>query len=879
MTSVSRPPVFTARYVLQVASVAIVGVALSIAIFAYSRRAQMANIEAEFARNAESRHALTREVINHSISSVLALKSLFQGSGDVSRHEFHLVAQEIVARYGGITALQWIPVVPGPDRAAVEAAVSREIGRPFQFTEVSAAPDQSMVRARDRAEHFPILYIEPLATNERAFGFDVQTAATRPFLEQARTSGQLVVSAQFALVQAENGIVIACPVYASNPKGSGDCIGFVQGVFRIQELFERSFHRQPAVSTDALYVDDTAVDPAQRLLYYRPAGEATATADASTPSEAEMRQGVHRELSLEYGGRRWLAIYRPSIKWLEARRTRAPELWLGSSLLITALIASLVSAIARRAAVVERLVADRTAELEESRRQLDNLVHAVPGMAFRIRYDGHPSVLFVSEGAFALTGCRPEEFMEGRAHFREFIHPDDLERVREATRIATAERRDLEIEYRLCPRNGREKWVLSRGRAAFADGGELLYFEGLAIDITARKKAEAEKLALERKLLESQKLESLGLLAGGIAHDFNNLLTGIMGHASLARHHPGLENATSDHLRKIESGASRAAELCQQMLAYSGRGQFLVETVDLPQLVTDTLPLLKGSLSPHARLELALSPRPSLIRADATQIRQILMNLILNAGDALGAAGGEIVVATGRRYFDRALLSSARVGDQLPAGEYVFLEVRDTGCGMTPETLTKIFDPFFTTKFTGRGLGLAAVLGIVRAHSGALHVRSEVGVGTTFTLILPAGPETPPTPRSTPSATPWQQKGRVLVIDDEAPVREIAAQLIATFGFNVTTASNGREGVERFQEDPRSFDLVFLDLTMPGFDGEETLAALRKLYPEVRVILASGYSENERVTALAHGGPLVFLPKPFTRRRLQEKLREILGTS
>ncbi|HYP16911.1 MAG TPA: ATP-binding protein, partial [Opitutus sp.] len=676
----------------------------------------------------------------------------------------------------------------------------------------------------ERAEHFPILYVEPLAGNERAFGYDVKTAVTGPFIERVRYSGELAVTTQFQLVQSRRGIVLVYPIFARATNGASEkrCTGVVQVVFRVDEMLAQSELRSPSDSTETLFVDDTAAEPEARLLHYD--ARAASPGHEFPVSEAAFRSGLTREFAMEFGGRRWLALYRPSKRWIEEQRTWYPELWLASGLSITALIAGLVFVLARRAAAIERLVADRTAELEESRRQLDSLLHSLPGMAFRSRFDDTVTLLFVSEGALPLTGRPASDFIQGAVHFRDVIHPEDLPRVRAATQAALHNRAEFEFEYRIRTFDGREKWVLTRGHGVYSADGTAEFFEGLAIDVTARKQAELEKLALERKLLESQKLESLGLLAGGIAHDFNNLLTGIMGNASLARHRPDVTSEIADHLRKIEAGAARAAELCQQMLAYSGRGRFLVENVELGQLVRDTLPLLRGSLSPRARLELALSEEPTVVTGDATQLRQIVMNLILNAGEALGGAGGEIVVATGRHWIDREFLAAARVGDSLPPGEYVTLEVRDNGCGMSADTLTKIFDPFFTTKFTGRGLGLAAVLGIVRGHSGALKVRSAVGLGTTFTLVLPPGAAAPVARRTAESATPWRAKGKVLIVDDEAPVREVAAQLVATFGFTVVTAADGPAALAEFGRDPAGFDLVFLDLTMPGMDGEETLA-------------------------------------------------------
>jgi CheY-like chemotaxis protein len=254
------------------------------------------------------------------------------------------------------------------------------------------------------------------------------------------------------------------------------------------------------------------------------------------------------------------------------------------------------------------------------------------------------------------------------------------------------------------------------------------------------------------------------------------------------------------------------------------------------------------------------------------------MNLILNAADALGATGGTIQIATGLRWLGAEFFAAARTGEDLAPGNYVVLEVRDTGCGMSPETLGKIFDPFFTTKFTGRGLGLAAVLGIVRGHHGALHVQSAVAVGTTFTLALPPCNQTPPaTEAEAPASSGWRHHGSILVIDDEPPVRNVAAELVRTFGMEPATAADGTEGLTLFEKAGGKFDVVFLDLTMPGLSGPETLEKLRMINPDVRVLLVSGFSDLDRIAHLASGGPLVFMQKPFTRADLEVKLRELLG--
>ena len=874
--SISRfaPPRRQLFYILAV--IVLVGTGLSLAVFFYSARAERMRIESQFAQRTEVRNALTREVISHYESAVYALKSLFEGSESVSREEFRRVSADILSRYPGIAALEWIPRIPHNERAAIEASLSNELKRPVELTE--AAPGGAMVRARDGTEHYPILYVEPVTGNERVLGYDVQNAPTASFLREARETGHVVASSQFQLVQKPLGLVVIWPVRNARSQGApkDNLRGFVQGVFRAREMLEATVARSPLTSVEMLYVDDSATDPSMRLLYDSHAA-ASRTAQEAIAIETEYRRGLHREYTLEFGGRRWIALYRPTDRWLAAQNSPLAYVWFLAGMLVTSLVAGLVMVMARRNSAIQHEVGERTAELNESRRHLSSLLHALPGMAYRCLYREKLSVVYLSEGVVNLTGYRADQFTSEEIHFRDLINPLDLTNVRAATRQCLKNGRDVEVEYRIRPRTGPEKWLLSRGRGVYNERGELLFFEGLAIDVTARKQAEVEKISMERKLLESQKLESLGLLAGGIAHDFNNLLTGIMGHANLARMDSAADAEITDHLRRIEGGAMRAAELCQQMLAYSGRGNFVIEPVDLNQLVRETVPLLQGSLSSRSRLNLRLVEEATVVMADATQLRQIAMNLILNAADAIGATGGDITVTTGRREFGQEFLAAAHAGENLRPGPFAFLEVRDTGCGMSAETMAKIFDPFFTTKFTGRGLGLAAVLGIVRGHSGALRVQSELDRGSTFTLILPPSVEDLCRREDLVTATPWQGSGNILVIDDEESVRNVAAALLKTFGFTPVTASNGQEGIDRFRAAPHGFDLVLLDLTMPGLDGEETLAGLRAIFPGVRVVVVSGYSESDRISELASGGPLLFLQKPFTRGSLEQKLQEILS--
>lgn len=879
-----QTPFFNRRTAtLVVAAIGLLGAVFS---FRESRIRERERTEAEFIRRATVRHTLTREVLGRYEDGLFGLNALFTLNGNISRTEFMRAARRIEERTPGAQAYEWVPLVTADGRTEVEAAFQRAYSRRnFEVFEFNAAGEA--VRAPERATYLPISYVYPLAGNERAVGFDLMTGPTRPHLDRARESRQLTLSSQVRLVQEKApdqlGVVLISPVFrpprATQTNEPDTFIGYVQTVFRTRDLLERARMAHAENVLDMLFFDASETDPTLRHLYYRPADDKAPR--QPIPSEATFRQGMYHELALPIGGRDWHVLYRPRAGWVEEQYTPLAWVRVGGVMFIAVLLGGLVHVLGRRTEIVEHVVSERTAELAESRRELDSLLHALPGMAFRCRYDEHLTVIFVSDGTQSLTGHAPSEFTSGRVHFRDIIHPDDLDRVRSATVTALDERRDFEIEYRVRLPDGGEKWVLSRGGGLYSAEGKMESFEGLAIDITAQKKAEQERIALERKLLEGQKLESLGLLAGGIAHDFNNLLTGILGNASLSRLQLPPGSPMEAQLRAIETASLRAAELCRQMLAYAGKGRFVVEPVDLGTLAAGLTPLLEVSIAHRAILKLELAPDLPPILGDATQLRQIVMNLVLNAADATGDRGGDIVISTGTVHADVDALNASITGAGLPEGDYVFLEVRDHGCGMTSEVLAKIFDPFYTTKFAGRGLGLAAVLGIVRSHHGALQVSSEPGRGSTFRLLLP--PVTATTlPRKTLAThhapDEWRMEGNVLVIDDEGPVRAVASDILASYGLTPRTAPDGRTGLAVFRESPTAYKFVLLDLVMPILSGEETLNALRIMRPDIPVLIMSGYNEGDLLRRLAaKESPLGFLPKPFTRESLAEKIRELLG--
>ncbi len=401
----------------------------------------------------------------------------------------------------------------------------------------------------------------------------------------------------------------------------------------------------------------------------------------------------------------------------------------------------------------------------------------------------------------------------------------------------------------------------------------------LFVDITARKRVEEEQYRLEDKLRQAQKLESLGVLAGGIAHDFNNLLTSVLGYADLALLDLSPFALARHNVEQIVLSARRAADLTRQLLAYSGKGRFIVEPVQLALVVEEMSHLLEVSIAKKCTLRFHFTPDIPAIQADVTQLRQVIMNLILNASEAIGEQNGVISITTGAMYCDRDYLAQTYFDQDLPDGIYVYLEVSDTGIGMPQDVHAKIFDPFFTTKLTGRGLGLAAVLGIVRGHGGAIKVYSEPGRGTTFKVLFPGvhqSDEMPQRPLQTGES--WKGQGTVLVVDDEEAVRTIAQRMLERMGFIVYTATDGYDGVTLFQAHADEIHLVLLDMTMPRMDGEEVFRELRRLRPEVLVVLTSGYNEQDAINRFSGKGLAGFIQKPYQYEELRTMLHDVLAS-
>lgn len=477
------------------------------------------------------------------------------------------------------------------------------------------------------------------------------------------------------------------------------------------------------------------------------------------------------------------------------------------------------------------------------------------------------------EGA-RMLGYTVDE-MKGK-HITQFL-PDEAIRFynKNFPSIASGNAKKAEIE--MIHKDGSIRNVLRAAQPIKNAQGKVESVLTINVDITERKKAEEKQRKLEIQIQQAQRLESLGVLAGGIAHDFNNILTGVLGNAGLAEMSLSPISPALDNIKRIESSAQRAAELCNQLLAYSGKGRFVIQPVNFNHIIEEMTRILEVSISKKIVLKYNLADHLPSVEADIAQMRQIIMNLIINASDAIGEKSGIITITTGAMECDKNYLTEVYLNENLPEGIYIYIEVSDTGSGMDKETKEKIFDPFFSTKFSGRGLGLAAVLGILRGHKGTIKVYSEVGRGTTFKILLPASKRDAvifkPKEKSLEN---WKGSGTILIVDDEDTIRALGKDTLERVGFNVLTAEDGLKAIEIFKEFADEIVAVLLDMTMPHLSGEETFRELRRIRKDVRVILSSGYNEQDATNNFVGKGLAGFIQKPYNPFALIEKIHQTL---
>jgi len=876
--------------------VALSGLAVTLLVWQILRDTESRALAAEVRLGAEVRARSVRHELDHVVDVLETISLLVEIPGAGTRAQFRSMTAPLLVRNDAILGLGWNPLVLASDRAAHEDAGRREGLPGYGIREL--APDRALVAAGARSEYIVAFYLEPTEGNAAALGLDVGAEPMRrAALVRARDTGERALAGPLSLVPSpeDTGFLLFQPRYrpGAPTSNSGErrtaLLGYFVAVLRGDDLLAPAL-REFGESDIEMHVLEPSGPDGNRVIY---TPDRTNLPENPAPADIIATRGARGALAqvsmLDFGGRRFTLIQIPTEQFLARHTSLAPLLALVGGGLLSALLALHQHALRRQAWRVDHLVGKLTSEIAQ-RRQAESALHEEKER-LRITLDAivdaawdwnvATGTLFLSDSWRERFGYPPERRQSDIAFWSGLIHPDDRERVLALfQRCIDGETDDYTCEYRIRSASGDWRWSLDRGRVVLRDeGGRPLRMVGAESDITAQKIAEEERKRFGLQLQHTQKLESLGVLAGGIAHDFNNLLVAILGGADVALAALPDESPGRDEIAQIRIAATRAAELVREMLAYSGRGRVDLEPIDVSVLVEKMLHLLRASISKTARLEFAASSGLPLVRGDATQIRQIVINLITNASDALGGEDGVVRVRTGRFDKQCAAVDGVLRLEPEPPGDTVFVEVEDTGVGMDLDTQSRIFDPFFTTKFQGRGLGLAAVLGIVRSHGGAVRLRSAPGRGTTFTILLPGADARyaalPPAHMQS-HREDWRQQGVVLVVDDEPYVRSVVSRILTGAGFEVLAAEDGHAALELFRVHADSVVAVLLDVTMPGMSGDVVLRELRRIREDVRVVMSSGYGADtdangdfEHVAA--------FLPKPYRANALLEALRSALA--
>jgi len=513
-------------------------------------------------------------------------------------------------------------------------------------------------------------------------------------------------------------------------------------------------------------------------------------------------------------------------------------------------------------------------DLRQAQHMLQTVLDTIPARVFWKDRDGvylGCNRLFAADAGLG----SPDQIIGRTDHALGWADQAELYRADDAAVVSSGEPKIGYEEPQTTP-DGNQIWLRTSKIPLREPSGEIIGVLGTYEDITGAKLAEAEKRRFEAQVQHAQKLESLGILAGGIAHDFNNLLVAVLGNADLALMEMSRTASGYQNVQEIKTAAIRARELTNQMLAYSGKGRFVVRNLQLGDVVREMGQLLESAIPKKVSLQYDLADNLPPVEVDGAQIRQVVMNLVTNAAEAMGDNGGRVNLVTGLQFADEAYLQSAYLQQDLPAGEYVFVEVSDDGCGMDPDTRERLFEPFFTTKFQGRGLGLAAVLGIVNGHRGTIKVYSEPGRGSCLKVLLPVARDATSPPGTvvqpeTEQAVPLH--GTVLVVDDEEHVRNVACAMLRNLGLGTLTAGDGVAALDVYRENSDKIDVVLLDMTMPRLDGAETFRRLRQMNPNLKVILTSGYNEQDATGRFVGEGLAGFIQKPFMLRDLEAILR------
>ncbi len=869
---------------LAVALLLIVGVVLSVYFYLRAERWENLEIRTHFERIAVGRVAAFRKTAESNIHALEALRALYASSVEVERSEFREFCQHLLLHFPAIQALEWVPRVPAGQRSEVVAAARRQGYPDFRITE--RLRQGVMVPAKQRAEYYPVFFLEPYQGNEAAMGYDLGSdPVRRELMRQAGDSGMVLASPRVVLVQEmadDYSFLMALAVYRPHEVPSTvaerrrNLTGFVLGVFRLQDIMESSLDAVPLERMDLALLDDSA--PAgKRLLYFR---QAAGSIRQSWPDETKLEQSepFYYSEGFTLAGRSWRLLCLPLAGYVATGKTWQPAaiLWGGIllSLLLTGYFAMSFIRIGRaQQFAAEMLSAKQRLEYEISERRLAetalreseeryrDLFESASDLIQIVRPDGR--IQYVNRAWRQTLGYGEEEIRD--LSLENVLDPECSEECVDTFKKVIAEGRLNLIEAKFRSQNGRQ--VLLQGSATCKyENGQPVSVRCIFRDVTEQKEIEAE-------LNKAQKLESLSIMAGGIAHDFNNLLTAILGNIDLALFTAGEEGPAAQRLREARIASLRAKDLTQQMLAFSKGGLPIKKTRQIGELIRETAAFaLRGS---NCRAEIGIATDLWPVEIDEGQMSQVFHNLFINAQQAMPQGGVIRVVSENIEVADDDMTS-------LLPGRYVRIAIIDKGVGIPRAHLAKIFDPYFTTKHAGSGLGLATAYSIINRHGGVLTVESESGIGSTFTLCLPASAERSLEQKSE-DAPPVSGQGRILLMDDDEMVRKVAREMLRSLGYQVETAGDGFEAIGKYceaRDDHLPFDVVIMDLTIAGgMGGLEAMRRLLEIDPQIKAIVSSGYSTDPVMADYRRYGFVGVMSKPYQIKDISEALREVLSDS
>jgi len=828
--------------------------------WAVIRHAQLAHARDRFAvAMAESSDRLESRLVQCE-NLIRGVRGLAQTGGAMDRGKFkaYLRGMESETRYPGLRGVSYLVPAPAGERDRLLALLRAEQAQPgLQVHPGWGFPGDSLV-----------LYAEPEASNARVLGFNSASSPVQlASVLAARDSGTVEASPPMTVAQEPQGgpgLILRVAVYRDRevPRGlearRAGYAGCVNAVFLVRDLAAAAFLRAGADGLRLGLVDLRG--PGRPFMEgggERPVQVWNALAPSALAGSRELR----------FGGGGWRLEYQAGSTFFLPGEAMLP--WLGglSCLVFGALLASLVGAMGRTRARAQELALRMTERSRRSEARLRAILRVVPDIL--LVYDLEGSYLEVLNQDVTRLAAPPEELLGRKV--AETLPAEVAGRVLATLRRALLEQREQSLDYSLRTPKGLLRFE-ARAIPMDPDFGDRPCVLWAARDVTERE-LQAEAMG------QSQKLESLGVLAGGIAHDFNNLLTAIQGHVCLGR--LALEDGSdpAPSLDHAEASIGLAADLARQLLAYSGRASLAIQSLDLNVLLRSMATLLGVSRSKLVDLEVDLEPGLPCILADRVQIQQVVMNLVTNASEAIGDRPGRVRLATSLSRLGQDALDQRMSGQALLPGPFVTLVLQDDGEGMTEAVLARIFDPFFTTKEAGHGLGLSAIRGILTTHHAGIEVRSRPGAGTTVTLHFPAvaGPAATIPAASAPGPASQAGAGTLLLAEDEPVIRELSTQMAERLGFRVLAAGDGEQAWQLFQAHQDEITVVMLDLTMPRRSGGEVYGLIRTLGPDLPILLCSGYSRQAVPEPRSPDEPRGFLQKPFTFAQLDAALRDLTG--